>query len=127
MFHRNSEAAERMKRRQAAEDSAPRLSDSIPSLQTLRLNLRYRRGDIRADEATHLKIVVVPRAPSLFLIACADKECRDGGHDVTRMMMDGLHQKRATITGEDPCNGTLGSAQSPCTCVLIFEANATYG
>ena len=127
MFRRTSEAADRMRRRQEAEDGAPRLAAAIPSLRTLRLALRFRRGETRADDSSHIKIVVVASAPALFFIPCSDKQCRDGGHDISNAIMAGLREGRTTIKGEDACDGTLGSAQSRCTCHLTYEATATYG
>ncbi len=127
MFHRHNEGAERMRQRKEAEDQAPRLAESCPTLQTLRLQLRFRRGETRIEDSAHVKIVVVPRAPAMFFVPCADKECREGGHDITSMVMDGLRRKQTTVTGEDACHGTLGSAQSRCSGSLEFVATATYG
>ncbi len=127
MYRRNTEATERTRQRQEREDNAPRLADEIPELRTLRLSIQYRRGDVKIGESTHTRVVVVPRAPALFVVPCHDRDCRDGGHDITASVMHGLRSRREQFEGTDACHGSLGSAGSRCTAVLIYEASATYG
>ena len=126
MIRRNNEAAERAKRRQEAEDDAPRLAAEIPSLATLRMVIAYRRGEIPVADSAHVKIVMVARAPALFVLPCSNRDCRDGGHDVTSLVMQGLRAGKTKFTGEDQCRGALGSAGTPCTGTGTFEAEATY-
>jgi len=126
MMRRNNEAAERAKRRQEAEDDSPRLQDEIPSLASLRLVIAYRRGEMPIADSAHVKIVVVARAPALFVLPCSSKECRDGGHDITSMVMHALRAGKTKFAGEDQCRGALGSAGTPCTGTGTFEAEATY-
>jgi hypothetical protein len=126
MYRRNDEAAERMKKRKAAEDDAPRLVERVPSLKSLRLSYAYRRADMPIGDSAHTRVVVVERAPALFVVPCADKDCKDGGHDITSLVMDALRQKKEKFEGTDPCHGALGSAGTRCSGVLTFEGAATY-
>lgn len=127
MIHRrNSEAGERARQRQEREDSASRLSDEVPSLRTLRLAIRFERGE-GTVESEHTRIVVVSRAPALFVVPCSDPHCRDGGHDLTSSIMTHLRARHGTFEGSAACHGGVGAASQPCSRVLKFEASATYG
>ena len=68
--------------------------------------------------------VVVEHAPALFLVACGDPACRDGGHDITGDILRGLREHRAEIRGEDTCFGSTGSAE--CGRVIGYAAFAEY-
>jgi hypothetical protein len=72
----------------------------------------------------HARTIVVERAPALFEIACFDRSCRGGGHDLTRGIMDSLRRSEAKFAGEDVCRGTLGGAE--CGSVLRYRALAVY-
>lgn len=126
MFPRNTEALDRRKERMEREDRAPRLSQEFPALKGLRLSMTFRRGDI-AVQPTHVRLVVVDRAPALFHVPCIDPECRRGGHEITDLVMAALRQNRTQFSGNSPCSGELGSAAARCTGELHFEAEATYG
>jgi len=123
---RNHEAVERQRQRQEREDVAPRLMDEVPSLRTLRLAMRFRRGEHALAESEHVRIVVVPRAAALFVVPCSDPQCKDGGHDVTHMVMAHLRSHHTSFEGNCSCSGSLGAAAAPCGRILSFEANATY-
>ena len=76
------------------------------------------------SESSHKKRVVVERAPALFVIPCANKECTDGGHDVTSDIMRALRAKMERFEGAHACGGTVANA--PCSGVLRFTATAEY-
>ncbi len=126
MFHRNHEAAERARQRQQTEDDAPRLSTEVPNLKSLKLTYSYNRGEARIGESTHSRLVVVERAPALFVVPCSDRDCKDGGHDLTSDVMRGLRAGRERFEGSAPCNGSLGSAAAPCTGAVAFVAIASF-
>lgn len=126
MFQRNREAADRMQQRQRDEDDAPRLATEIPKLRTLRLTVAYSRGSSKIVESTHVRVVVVQRAPALFRVACSDRDCRDGGHEITDSVMAALRRGQTRFSGEDVCHGTIGSAESRCSGSMRFEAEASY-
>jgi hypothetical protein len=67
---------------------------------------------------------VVENAPALFILPCGDTSCKDGGHDVTSMVLRSLRAGETRFEGEDVCNGMVGSA--PCSRVLRYVATATY-
>ena len=123
---RHSEVAERTRQRQQREDEAPRLSNEIPDLTELKLTLAFRRGDTNIDESKHVRQVVIDRAPALFVVPCANRDCKDGGHDITSDVMRALRSHNAQFEGTSACNGSLGSAGAPCTSVLGFSGQATY-
>lgn len=123
-FRRGRAAQERVNERRKREDESPRLAQVAPHLESLKLELSEKRGDIGIAEATHIKRVVVEHAPALFLLPCGESSCRDGGHDITRAVMRGIEQKSTTYEGDDPCGGQTGTA--PCARTLVFTAHATY-
>jgi hypothetical protein len=123
-FRRGRAAAERTNERRRREDEAPRLAAVVPDLESLRLEVTEKRGEIGIAEAAHIRRVVVEHAPALFLIPCGESSCRDGGHDITRAVLRGLENKATVYEGDDPCTGQTGTA--PCARTLVFKAYATY-
>jgi hypothetical protein len=123
-FRRGRAAAERSTERRRREDEAPRLAAVAPDLETLRLEVSEKRGDVGIAEAAHIRRVVVEHAPALFIIPCGESSCRDGGHDITRAVLRGLEQKSTVYEGDDPCSGQTGTAA--CARTLVFTAYATY-
>jgi len=121
---RQSEVALRAQERRRREDEAPRLSTRVPRLATLVLTIEERRpGGVGAD-VSHVKRVVVDSAPALFDLSCCDRACKDGGHDITRAIMQELERGTTEFEGEDTCHGSLGTAQ--CARILKYKAVASY-
>ena len=121
---KNGEAAQRFAERRRLEDEAPRLSTEVPSLETLRLEIEERTSGSVVAAPTHIRHIIVNRAPALFLIPCGDPRCRDGGHDVTHRMIRALRGGETRFDGEDTCAGSLGSGH--CGRVLHYVAIAKY-
>jgi hypothetical protein len=67
---------------------------------------------------------VVASAPALFVLPCRDTQCKDGGHDLTNVILAALRRQKERFEGEDACLGVVGSAG--CSRVLGFVAVATY-
>jgi hypothetical protein len=126
MYRRNTDAADRMRERRRLEDAVPRLAREVPALKTLRLSFSFRRGEIKLLDASYVRVVVVPTAPALFDVACADSTCRDGGHLLTEVMLKSLRQGLTHFSGEIPCRGASGASGTACSGILMFDAEATY-
>ncbi len=125
MGNRNGgEAAQRFAERRRREDEAPRLRDELPNLLDLRLEIEERRAGGHTADSKHIRRVVVDSAPALFVLACSDPRCKNGGHDVTHTMMRSLSAGLREFEGEDVCRGELGSAE--CGRILRFIAHPTY-
>jgi hypothetical protein len=124
MRRRFDEAAARSAERRKREDDAPRLLASVPTLTSLRLEIEERRPGISNGEASHIRRVVVEHAPALFVVPCHDKQCNDGGHDMTPFVMKALQAREERFEGEDVCYGTVGS--SACRRVLRIVGIAEY-
>jgi hypothetical protein len=121
---RNSEAAQRFAERRRREDAAPRLREAVPSLATLRLEVDERRGVTNAGDPKHVRLVVVDSAAALFSLPCGDHGCRDGGHELTDVVLRALKAGAARTELEDPCHGNVGTV--PCGLVLHLLLTATY-
>jgi hypothetical protein len=124
MHPRNTEAAERYRERQQRENEAPRLADEVPGLDTLRLSISFKNGDGSAMPS-HARVVVVQRAPALFWVPCANKDCKHGGYEITQPVLSALKQHKTTFTGAAHCSGETANG-SLCTGELQFEGTATY-
>ena len=120
---RLGEAAQRAEERRARENEAPRLLAAVPRLRSLSIFIED-RSDRSVAQPKHVRRVVVESAPALFLIGCSDTNCKDGGHDVTDLVMRALLRGETSFQGEDRCYGALGP--SSCTRVLHFDASAEY-
>ncbi|MGH7295794.1 MAG: hypothetical protein ACRELB_12700 [Polyangiaceae bacterium] len=118
-----SEAAHRFAERRQREEEAPRLRDRVPSLASLRLDVTDRLGTTHA-EPKYTRIVVVDVAPALFVLTCADRSCRDGGHDVTDAVLKGLLAGSTSFELEHECSGDLGSTR--CARSAHVTVSATY-
>jgi hypothetical protein len=121
---RFSEAAQRFAERRRREDEAPRLRERVPSLASLRLEIEEKRGSNSAGDPKHVRVVVVESAPALFFIPCGDHACRDGGHDVTSAVLRGLQSGLERFELEDPCAGSVGTAE--CGRVVHILVTATH-
>jgi hypothetical protein len=124
MWYRDKDAGRRFVERRQREDDAPRLAETIPHLQSLRLEVQERRSGISNPDASHIRHVVVATAPALFVLPCHDSRCKDGGHDVTREITAALRSHQGRFEGEDACCGVVGSAN--CERVLKYVGFATF-
>jgi hypothetical protein len=123
-WRQSREVARRTAERRQREDEAPRLAVTIPALQELRLEVLEHSPSISHPEYTHVRHVVVANAPALFVMPCHNKECKEGGHDLTQEILAALRRRNARFEGEDVCRGTVGSAS--CSRVLGYVGVATY-
>jgi hypothetical protein len=121
---RSREAAQRFAERRKREDEAPRLAAEVPGLATMRLAIEERRGSVSTAESKHTRLVVVERAPALFLVPCGDPTCDGGGYDLTFSVMRELRARRTEFSVDDECNGTVGTAR--CGRALHAIITATY-
>lgn len=122
-FRRNSDASLRATARRQREDEAPRLRTEVPDLDSLNLEVREQL-ESGTVTSTHIKRVVVDHAPALFVLSCADRSCKDGGHDLTREILTALRNHKTAFEGSHACDGSIGSSR--CTSTLHFKAVATY-
>jgi hypothetical protein len=124
MTGRSREAFLRFAERRRREDEASRLQAEVPRLRALRLDIEELRGSAPLAETKHVRHVVVARAPALFLLPCGDSECKDGGHDVTDLVMQRLRDAATGFIVEHACVGDLRGA--PCGRVVRVRAAANY-
>ena len=120
---RNTEAAQRMAARRQREEESPRLRAEIPRLQSLKLEIDEKRGEVLAG-AAHVRHIVVDHAPALFVLHCSDRDCKDGGHDVTREVMAALRRGETTFEGSHVCDGRVGPRE--CGAMLRYVGSAVY-
>jgi hypothetical protein len=120
-FRKNSPAAQRFTERRRREDDAPKLTEQVPGLTSLRLDFEERFG---SGGTKHIRRFVLDNAPALFLVPCGDPRCADGEHDLTTDVMRALRGRQTSFQGKDDCAGNIGS--SVCLRVLHFDGTAEY-
>lgn len=118
-----TEATARFEERRQREHESLRLRDRVPALESLRLEIVEGRGETKADPK-HARIVMVDTAPALFVLPCADHACHDGGHDLTAMILRGLHSGASRFEIEDDCRGTISATD--CGRKMHVTVLATY-
>ncbi len=120
MIAGNKARSERWKR----EDEAPRLKEKVPTVTSLRLDLEELEEERPIIGTRRVRHIVVDQAAALFEIPCSDSKCENGGHDVTRQVMEALTKLQSTFEFQSACAGESG--QRPCGRVLAVTASATF-
>jgi hypothetical protein len=115
------EAAQRSAEYRRQEDESPRLSARVPLLTSLRIEVTQRG---LTGTSKHTKLVVVARSPAMFVMACGQPACVDGGYDITRDVMFALERGHKEYEGETACRGTTGSAA--CSGVITYRVSAEF-
>jgi hypothetical protein len=118
---KSTAAAKRSLERREAEDDAPRLTSSVPSLRSARIQITELTP---TGSTNYIKHVIVARAPALFLVPCGDSSCQDGGHDITPSIMSAFRRQLLSFEGEDSCPGTCGTAS--CGRSIRYQLTAEY-
>jgi hypothetical protein len=121
---RRGDGRERFAERRRREEEAPRLIATVPTLESLRLEVEERRAGGSMAETAHVRRVIVERAPALFVLPCHDSACKEGGHDITNDVLRALRARSERFTGEHACIGSVGSAE--CHRVIHYVGIATY-
>jgi hypothetical protein len=121
---RHSEAWDRSQNRRNREDTAARLRAIVPEITSLVLELSEFRSEGSIPLVSYRKLVVVARAPALFVIPCSDADCDDGGHDITREIMRALNRHATDFSGRNVCFGHRTSER--CDRRLEYRVVATY-
>lgn len=123
-MRRDPEALARARERREKDDAAPRLGEVVPKLAKLKLQVDEKPEGAADDKLiSHIKHVIVKRAPARFELPCCDHKC-DGSHDVTDAVLAGLNEGKKSFSGTDPCGGM--AKEGPCPYQLTFTAIATY-
>src|SRR5438105_23676 len=70
------------------------------------------------------RIFPVEAGPALFVFACANPSCRDGGHDLTSSVLRGLSEGKTEFSLDQHCEGNVRTAN--CERSLHVDVTATY-
>ncbi len=122
-IRRDRAAAERYAERRRREDEAPRLAALIPNLRALRLELQDDQGLVGRKMA-HIRWIVVEGAPALFFVPCGDPLCRDGGHELTQLVLRALELEERLFEVDHDCDGMVRAVR--CRCILHVTGIADY-
>ena len=123
-MRRNPEAQRRAAERRRRENEAERLREVVPELRRFSLVIEESCVSGVTDSVTHIRRIVIERAPALFDIPCCDRYCTDGGHNITAHVMRALRAGRTRFEGSDLCAGTLKTGE--CSRELRYVGEAVY-
>ena len=125
MFRRRrAEALERLRQRRELEAQAPRLRSEVPQLVSLSLKVTEFENGERIEETVHIRRIVVEHAPALFLLSCNEKQCENGGHEVSADILEALKAGKERFEGEHRCSGQVGD--DACIRTVKYVATAKY-
>ncbi len=91
----------------------------------MKLEVEEHRREATIAETKHVRHIIVDRAPALFELPCNDPSCREGGHDLTDMMIQRLRAHATEFVVEDVCMGDVRGAS--CGRIVRVLVTATYG
>ncbi len=123
-MRRNLEAQRRAAERRRRENEAERLREVVPELHSLSLVIEESCVRGVADAVTHIRRIVLERAPALFDLPCCDRHCTGGGHNITAQVMRALRDGRTRFEGSNLCGGTLKTGE--CSRELRYVGEAVY-
>lgn len=118
------ELKERRVQRAEREDAAGKLVERVPDLTSVSISIHETRAGGCTSDTHYIRRVVLEHAPALFLVACSDPRCEDGGYDVTQEILFALASHQARFEGNQPCRGRCGPID--CARVLRYVTTATY-
>jgi hypothetical protein len=118
------ERAERRAQRDEREMAAGKLSERVPDLTSLAIAIHETRPSGCVADTHYIRRVVLESAPALFELTCSERDCEDGGHDLTREVLSALVAGRVQFQGEQVCRGRCGPVD--CGRALRYIATATY-
>ena len=122
-MRRVTESAKRAAVRREMENESKRLNEVVPALSALKILVSERDRNGGQPEVSHIRHIVVDRAPAMFEFPCSDRHC-DGHHDVTGNMLDALKGGETEFEGAHVCGGQ--SKERACSLELHFAAEAAY-
>ena len=96
---------------QEPKDLKQRVVPVHQSLRPLRLEIEERHAGNVVPESTHIRRVQVEHAPALFAMPCHDRECKEGGHDVTEAILKALRGGQTRFEGDHACQGRVGEGE----------------
>ncbi len=117
------ERAERLRRDRAA---APSLASAFPSVQQLRLEMRFEGTAINTP--TSQAHVFYPPARAFFAFPCPYADC-DGQFDLAAAVNAALADRSHRAENVLECPGTrvgVGASRQPCQLRLLHSITATY-
>jgi hypothetical protein len=125
MWETRNNAAQRFAERREREEGAPRLLALIPGLKSLELDIQERRGTWPepTPEGSYVRHVVVSSAPAVFFVTCHDPLCRDGGHELTSLVMRALRSRQPRFETGEPCPGHVGTADCQRTIRVVGKVS----
>ena len=107
-----SPGSEDAKQRRIREDEARRLKDVVPHVASLKLHMSESRNEGVGVDNSHTRIIIIDRAPAVFLSACGDARCKGGGYDFTDSVLSSLHGSETKFEVSDHCEGQVGSGRA---------------
>ena len=99
--------AARMERQQRKLDAGLMIAQ-FPEVTRIVIKMIYRQNDIM--KSLPRVVNFFPESSALFRIDCLNKECVDGGFDLTRVLTGMIRNRREAAKGDLSCEGGGPSA-----------------
>ncbi len=122
---------ERRRKRRMRDAAAERIETAFPDVSEIFLEVGLtNESDPNFDrQLVRNQYVRGPRYSADFSFDCCNKDCVDGGHDITAELLRAINAKRTTVSGENVCQGwqceqCIGSTR--CLCRLKYTARISY-
>lgn len=115
-FHRKSAAR---KERQQRKINAGFLDAQFPEVAGIVISMIYKQRDIQ--ESLPRIVNFYPGSYAVFRIPCLNKECVDGGFDLTQAITGMIRKRKKASKGELSCEGGLSSGHSYITYEIAIK------
>ncbi|MBC5825805.1 MAG: hypothetical protein GIW99_01950 [Candidatus Eremiobacteraeota bacterium] len=102
---------------------------AFPEVREIFFDIALAADESFSDGVVNSQYVRGPQFSADFSFDCCNKECVEGGHDITDEVADAIRHKRPTVSGERVCEGwqneeRVGSTR--CHCLLRYTARIAY-
>jgi hypothetical protein len=104
----NNRKNEVRKERQQQKLDAGFVSAHYPEVESIVINMTYSQKGIQKSFPRLVNFF--PDSHAFFRISCLNKECIDGGFDLTKVITTMIGNRRASVKGELNCKGDGPSA-----------------
>lgn len=107
--------------RQQQKLDAGRVSASFPEVESIVISMMYNQTGVQ--KSLPRTINFFPGSYALFKVDCLNKECFEGGFDLTRLITGMIRNRKASAKGELSCEG---NGPSPDHSAIAYEVVIQY-
>jgi hypothetical protein len=109
--------------------ASPTLAKKYRKLKSLKVSVGYYAPEGITQERQLTYDVNLVNAKSVFRLDCANGDCVQGDHELTKALADAIARRRKMVAGELRCQGWLSKDKinkSKCNHVLRYKLKLAY-